>query len=162
MIAHRTKRTIEQKYDEDPVFYAKFSKLIEKAIEDYRTKRITEVEYFGQVTEYMDCVRNRKEEGMPAILEKHDVAQAFYGIVNQILEVRGIANKELSAELGIGIDEIIARLRIVDFQHNKDIQNKMKNEIEDYLLDYSELKLSFEDVDDIMDKCIDVAKTRYV
>jgi len=44
-IAHATKKVITEKMDEDPAFYEKFSKLIQQAIEDFRAKRISDLDY---------------------------------------------------------------------------------------------------------------------
>src|SRR5699024_2402318 len=47
-IASRTIRAINIKMNDDPVFYKKLSKLIQKTIEDYRQQRIDEAEYLKQ------------------------------------------------------------------------------------------------------------------
>src|ERR1039458_8920118 len=44
-IAHRTQKTITEKMDDDPVFYRKFSRILQEAIAAYRAKRISDVEY---------------------------------------------------------------------------------------------------------------------
>jgi len=44
-IAHATKRAITEKIEEAPAFYEKFSKLIQQAIEDFRAKRLSDLEY---------------------------------------------------------------------------------------------------------------------
>jgi len=52
----------------------------------------------------------------------------------------------------------------VDWIHNEDVQNEMKNEIEDYLYDIRKeqcLDLSYDDMDRIMEKCLEIAKNRY-
>lgn len=51
MIAHATKRAITERLAQDPAFYEKFSKLIQQAIDDYRAKRITDLEYLQRVTD---------------------------------------------------------------------------------------------------------------
>ncbi|MHB8528189.1 MAG: type I restriction endonuclease subunit R, partial [Caulobacteraceae bacterium] len=48
-IAHRTKRIIEERWDEDPAFFEKFSKLIQAAIDAFRTHRLDEKAYLAQV-----------------------------------------------------------------------------------------------------------------
>jgi type I restriction enzyme R subunit len=61
------------------------------------------------------------------------------------------------------IDEIIRRMRIVNWGTNTDIQNQMRNKIEDYLLEIKneyKIDLTFEDIDLIMDQCLDIAKVR--
>ncbi len=164
MIAHRTKRTIEEKFEEDPVFYEKFSKLIQKAIEDYRQKRITEAQYYNSVVEYMESVRTRTDKDTPDILKNYDVARAFYGVVYEVISRSGDSDgrkRDIAAQVGIGIDEIILKHKVVDWHLKQDVQNAMLNELEDYLYDHPELNLSWEDIDKIMEKVIHIAKRRY-
>ena len=62
------------------------------------------------------------------------------------------------------IDRIISQLRIVNWEDNVDVQNKMRNQIEDYLFelkDEHDLDLNFERIDEIMEQCLDIAKARY-
>ena len=40
-----------ERLEQDPAFYEKFSKLIQQAIDDYRAKRISDLEYLQRVTE---------------------------------------------------------------------------------------------------------------
>ncbi|MCL4417997.1 MAG: DUF3387 domain-containing protein, partial [Actinobacteria bacterium] len=160
MIAHRTKRTIEEKYDEDPVFYEKFSKLLKKAIDDYRQARITDAQYFFTAMEIMDSVRERKDSDIPKILNGNDVAKAFYGVVYESVNKRN-NDKSISAKIAIIIDEIIQRNKVVDWHLKKDVQNKMLNEIEDYLADKTNLDLSYEEIDLIMERIMNIAKRRY-
>jgi type I restriction enzyme, R subunit len=160
MIAHRTKRTIEEKYGEDPVFYEKFSNLLKKAIDDYRQARITDAQYFLTANEIMDAVRDRKDMDIPGILQDKDVAKAFYGVIYESVNQRN-NDKGVSAKIAIDIDMIIQRNIVVDWHLKVDIQNKMLNEIEDYLSDETKLGLSYEEIDLIMEKIINIAKRRY-
>jgi type I restriction enzyme R subunit len=160
MIAHRTKRTIEEKYDEDPVFYEKFSNLLKKAIDDYRLARITDAQYFLTAKEIMEAVRDRKDTDIPDILQDKDVAKAFYGVVYESVNQRN-NDKGVSAKIAIDIDAIIQGNIVVDWHLKTDIQNKMLNEIEDYLADKTKLGLSYEEIDLIMEKIINIAKRRY-
>lgn len=160
MIAHRTKRTIEEKYDEDPVFYEKFSKLLMKAIDDYRQARITDAQYFLTTSEIMEAVRDRKDEDIPEVLQDKDVAKAFYGIIYEGVS-RKNSDKNVSAHIAMNVDGIIQRNVVVDWHLKTDIQNKMLNEIEDYLADETGLNLSYEEIDLIMEKIVNIAKRRY-
>ncbi|MBC8485997.1 MAG: type I restriction endonuclease subunit R [Bacteroidetes bacterium] len=160
MIAHRTKRTIEEKYDEDPVFYEKFSKLLKKAIDDYRQARITDAQYFFTAIKIMDSVRERKDLDIPEILNDKDVAKAFYGVVYESVNKHN-NDKNISAKIAVIIDEIIQRNTVVDWHLKKDVQNKMLNEIEDYLTDKTNLGLSYEEIDLIMERIMNIAKRRY-
>ncbi len=160
MIAHRTKRTIEEKYDDDPVFYEKFSNLLKKAIDNYRQARITDAQYFLAAKEIMEAVRDRKDSDIPDVLQDNDAAKAFYGVIYEFVSQRN-SDKGASAKIAIDVDAIIQRNIVVDWHLKTDIQNKMLNEIEDYLADETKLGLSYEEIDLIMEKVINIAKRRY-
>jgi type I restriction enzyme R subunit len=160
MIAHRTKRTIEEKYEEDPVFYEKFSKLLEKAIADYRLARITDAQYFLTAKSIMESVRDHRDVDIPETLRDNDVAQAFYGVVYESVNQKN-NDKNVSAKIALDVDAIIQRNRVVDWHLKSDVQNKMLNEIEDYLADETSLGLNYDEIDLVMDKVINIAKRRY-
>ncbi|MEL6611917.1 MAG: HsdR family type I site-specific deoxyribonuclease, partial [Bacteroidota bacterium] len=50
-IAHRTKKVLIERMDEDPVFYKKLSTLVEEAIKAFRQQRLSELEYLARVQE---------------------------------------------------------------------------------------------------------------
>ena len=165
-IAHRTGRTIYERMDEDPVFYGRFSEMLQQVIDDYRQKRISEMVYLTKVKEYMNSVVNRTGDDIPEKLEGHEVAKAYYGIVLQRFSEYSpddLLVEDWFSEIALAIDEIIERNRIVQWVENEDVINRMRIEIEDWLFDSIEKKsfaLEFEIIDDILDLCIDVAKVR--
>ena len=61
LIAHATKRAINERL-EGSAFYQKFSRLIQQAIDDYRAKRLSDLEYLQRVTEIKDAVISRKSD----------------------------------------------------------------------------------------------------
>jgi type I restriction enzyme R subunit len=166
-IAHRTKKTITEKMEEDPYFYRRFSKILEEAIAAYQDKRITDAEYLSRVTEVMNSVVNRTSDDLPSSLKNQDVAKAFYGIVNEVFTRLNHADnesREVAALAALQIDEIIRRNKVVDWIANLDVQNSMRNEIDDYLYELREesgVDLSLDDMDLIVENSIDVAKARY-
>ena len=64
-IAHRLTRSIEEKWDEDPVFFEKFSKLIRDTIADFHNGRISEVAYLTKIRELRDKVQHRQDNSIP-------------------------------------------------------------------------------------------------
>jgi type I restriction enzyme R subunit len=170
-IAHRTQRTITERMDEDPVFYRRFSRILKEAIDAYRQKRISEVEYLKRAIETMDAVLNRSGEDMPPILEGRDAAKAFYGVVNEVLD--GIEMKEsldaydaspFAADVAVKIDDAIQSRIVVDWRGNFDIQNDMRNAIDDLLYDAKAnqgMLLSTQDMDSIIERALDIARNRY-
>ncbi len=167
MIAHKLIKTITEKYNEDPVYYAKFSKLIQDTIDEYRAHRITEAEYLQKVIVQKNNFLERKDDDLPSIIRNRTVAKAFYGIVNEAIGSHFTdenALKTTASKIGVMIDDIVIRNRVVDWYLKEDVQNKIINEIEDYLYslkDGNELNLTFDEIDKILEISIDIAKRRY-
>lgn len=166
-IAHRTKRTITEKMDDDPVFYTKFSKMLEETIKAWKDKRISDAEYLRRAQEIMETVRGRKEEGLPPALEGKDAAKAFYGIVLETFKGsigEGDRTRDLSCKVALTIDQMIVAHTKRDWTNDQDAVNRMKNDIDDYLFDLKsqeKINLSLEQMDRVMNDCIAVAKRRY-
>lgn len=166
-IAHRTKKTIHERIDEDPTFYKRFSELLEAAIKAFREQRLSDLEYLKKVTEIAEKVRNRTGDDIPSQLNHHDVAKAFYGVLLEVFTKYAHENldaRSVSADAGLKVDEIINEYKIVNWINNVDIQNKMKSAIEDYLFELKEeqgVDVTFEDIDKILETCLDIARLRY-
>ena len=76
----------------------------------------------------------------------------------------GFEPRSVSADAGLRIDEIIKELCIVNWIYNTDVQNRMKGAIEDYLFelkDQLKFDLTFQDIDQILEQCLDIARVRY-
>lgn len=165
-IAHRTKKTIDERINDDPVFYEKFSELLNKTIQEFRQKRLADAEYLKKVVDIQKSVSNQKADNLPASLSGHDVASAFYGIVQKCFKSHTSSDvdlDELAAIVALKIDEIICKRKIVNWTKNADVQNQMRNEIEDYLhdLDNKSIDLTFDEIDEIMEDSLSVALRRY-
>ncbi|MDG4596375.1 MAG: type I restriction endonuclease subunit R [Candidatus Contendobacter sp.] len=165
-IAHRTKKTIEERMDEDPAFYRKFSELLEAAIRAFREQRLADRDYLAKVSEIADAIRTRKDDNLPASIRQREVAKAFHGVVREALAAHRTDGgfMEKIAEAAMAIDDTILRERIVNWTTNADVQNRMRNDIEDALFDLKSragLDLSFDEIDAILEKCLDIARRRY-
>lgn len=166
-IAHRTQKTITEKMEEDPFFYRRFSKILEEVIEEHKKQRISDAEYLNRVTQVMDSVVNRTGDETPRILKNRDVAKAFYGVVNEAINrSKNMLEdpKAIAAQAALQIDDIIQQNRVVDWTSNIDAQNRIRNEIDDFLYalkEQEEIDFSFDDMDLIVESSLDIAKARY-
>lgn len=166
-IAHRTKKTINEKMDEDPFFYRRFSKILEDVIQAWRDKRISDAEYLNQVIEIMNAVRDRKGDDVPLELQGNDKAKAFYGVVNDAftrLKTPLPEQKKIAADAALEIDRIFQETKVVDWTANQDAQNEMRNQIDDYLFALKEelnIALSLDEMDFIVEESLKIAKRRY-
>jgi type I restriction enzyme R subunit len=167
-IASRTSKHINEKMDEDPAFYKKFSEMLKDTIRAYEEQRLSELQYLSNVKNIMESVLLGTDSDIPVILKDKDVARAFYGITAEELKLKltdDETRKEISASTALSIDEIIQSMVVVDWQTKVDIPKKMFHLIGDYLIDEVRDKyhidMTYEEIDQIAERCVDVAKVRY-
>ncbi|MCB0588274.1 MAG: DUF3387 domain-containing protein, partial [Phaeodactylibacter sp.] len=173
-IAHRTAKHINEKMDEDPAFYKKFSELLKETIRAYEERRISEAEYLKRAKDIEESVLHRTGSDIPESLRGREVAQAFYGITFESFKLKfeeeGLA-RTIAAEAGGGIDDLVQQLVLdngkpkVDWWDKSGLIGQMEIAIGDFLMDDIRDKygvsLSFGDIDDIAARSIEVAKLRY-
>jgi type I restriction enzyme, R subunit len=165
-IAHNLKRVISEKWDEDPVFYRTFSQLLEEAIGAFRAQRLRDAEYHQKVLDIEDAVINRTGDDVPAALQGRPGARPYYRVIKEVLQRRNTGADgldALSADISLEVERIIEELQIVNWSGNTDVQNRMRQRIEDYIFDVKgkyTLNISFEELDAFMDQCLSIAKAR--
>jgi len=152
--------------DEDPVFYRKLGEMLRETYEEYRRQRFEQVELLRRVQELLEHAQTRKRfEETPAALDGRPLARTYFDITTEKLrEVSARVSDEEAAELAVAIDDIIRRLAIVNWQENLDVQNRMRIEIEDEMIRFAKARsidLSFDVIDEVMDKCIEAARRRW-
>ncbi len=173
-IASRTAKHISEKMDEDPAFYKKFSQMLKETIAEYEEKRINEVQYLNRVQEIMNNVLSKTDNDIPEELLEKDIAKAFYGLTLDALKDKvqdDAIKKIITIQTALQIDELIKSAvldngkPVIDWQNKTNITGKLLIEIGDYLIDEVRDKynidLSFGEMDEIANNCIEVAKLRY-
>lgn len=169
-IASRTSKFIKENMDSDPAFYKKFSQLIREAIEAYEQGRLSDNEYLERMLQFKEDVLKHTDSELPTELEHNNAAKAYYGIAleNYKRIFPNLPVKEMALATTKAFDTIIRSIVIVDdailvdWQSKSDIIGKMKIALEDELIDNVKRKygvdFSFNDMDVIIDGCVDVAK----
>lgn len=173
-IAHRTAKHINEKMEEDPAFYKKFSEMLKEAIRAYAERRISEAEYLRLAKEVEESVLNRTGSDIPESLRGREIAHAFYGITYEALKTKlqdEHTARTIAADAGTGIDDLVQAIVLdngkpkVDWKNKSDLIGQLEIAIGDFLMDHIRdkynLNLSFGDIDDIAGKSIDIAKLRY-
>ena len=167
MIAHATKRAINERLEQDPAFYEKFSRLIQQAIDDYRAKRLSDLEYLQRVTEVKDAMVSRKGDDLPPVLRSDADAAAVYGLLRPFVANHSSDPEQaqaIAAETAKAVWDIFRRNRKVGYWDDLDAQRRTINEIDDYL--YDEVKgargiaLSTYEMDEIIEKTMQLARHR--
>lgn len=166
-IAHATKKAITEKMDEDPAFYEKFSKLIQQAIDDFKAKRISDMEYLNKVSDIRGKVVTRQHDDIPAKLDRNEDAMAFYGILKPFFDehqLEAALCEDISAETSLAIQQILQRHWKVQFWDDDDAQKRAMNDIDDYLYDHVKdqhsIDLSLDQMDEIIERSMQVASHR--
>ncbi len=166
MILHHTRKYISDNMEKDRVFYERLSRLLQKTLNEYREHRINESELLKQAVKLKDEALTRTGDNLPSSLEGKDEAKAFFGILKNVIEqennLSGTHINKL-ADMSIKIAQIIEEHRIVDWFKNIDIQNRIKNKIEDYLYEQKEngeISISLDSMDRIMEETIKTAKSQ--
>jgi type I restriction enzyme R subunit len=162
-IASRLKRSISEKFEEDPALYKKLSDMIEDAIKAHRDKRLSDAQYLAKVTEAMETMRGKNKSDYPASIRNSDDAKAYYGVLRQELALSVDNADEVMAETSLKVHDAIEKHKIRDWTGNRDVQNKMAIDLEDLLYTLKgkyDLNLSADKIEDITNTLIMVAKRR--
>jgi len=165
-IAHATKKAISERLEQDPAFYEKFSRLIQQAIDDYRAKRISDLEYLKKVGEIRDAVVTRRGDDAPRQLAGNDNALAVFGVLRPFVATHLPAElaDSAAADAAIAIWAIVQRNRKVGFWQDVDAQRRTMNQIDDYLYDEVKAKrgvsLAAGEMDEIIERTMQIARHR--
>ncbi|MDQ2086070.1 DUF3387 domain-containing protein [Herbivorax sp. ANBcel31] len=179
-IRTRITKSINQKWDENPAYYKKFSERIEEIINEYKEKRISDADYLKRMREVMQNFRKGYSGTVYPEKIKHNVnAQALYGVVKEILEdeslyssgndavieTQNIYNYEnILADIATDINLIIEKHWKVDWHDNSDVHNMISSDINDllYLAKKKHFSnLSFSQIDKIIENIKTIALRRY-
>ena len=80
MIASRTKRTITEHMDEDPVYFKRISDLIEAAIAEHKAERLSDLQFLNKMIQAREQVVRPKHHNVPLPIRDNDTAIAFYHV----------------------------------------------------------------------------------
>jgi|DewCreStandDraft_4_1066084.scaffolds.fasta_scaffold03940_11 type I restriction enzyme R subunit len=157
-IAYNTRRTIHDKFDEDPVSFRKFSEMLEAAISDFREQRLNDAQYLEKVREIAERIVKKDSENLPDKLKGNSTAAAIFRVVNEVVKKAGI-NGVNAADTAIALEQIAYKNAIVDWQFNEDAKKRMIGEMEDYLID--EASVDYDSADAIIGEVMKIAARRF-
>lgn len=170
-IASRTSKYITEQTDTDPAFYMKFSEMLKETINSYQQGRISELEYLNKIKEIHDNVLNHTDNDIPAVLQNNPSAKAYFGIalgVYKKWKSSAVPAKQMALETAQAFYSVIDSVLnvdghiLVDWTLKSDVVGKIKNEMEDFLIDNIKAKyqsaFSFDEMDIIINSCVEVAK----
>ncbi len=155
-IAHNLTRSIEVQWDEDPIFFEKFSKLVKDTIDAFHKGRLSDLAYLSKIRDLRDKIQHRRDETdpTPSRLRDDSHAQAFWGLARRNLEKAGVGDADLAADIALEVSKIVQLRRKVGWQNDRDIENLIRNDIDDFF--FEELRAKQVALDpSIMDAIVD-------
>ncbi|CAO1649805.1 hypothetical protein NYA22BAC_00459 [Parasphingorhabdus sp. NYA22] len=148
------------------MLYERFGKLVADAIAQFRAGRLTEKDYFDQIKAIRDDLVSSVEgkDSVPAIVQGDSLGSAIFRLCDGVLsEIAGDKSEDISANTAAEFAGIVRSHRKVGWQDDSDVENAIRNAMDDYL--YDELKegqglygLSVEIMDEIIDRSLEIAK----
>ena len=130
----------------------------------------------------MESVRDRRKSNLPSSLVGNDFAQALYGAVSeQLSPTAGRVVRESSApygsevlsedavidqiraEMSLRMEEIIRNDAVVRWRENPDAQNRMRNQMDDFLFKLQSTRgitLTLKQMDSLIESCLQIARNR--
>ncbi|MFC1898376.1 type I restriction endonuclease subunit R [Candidatus Cloacimonadota bacterium] len=165
-IRTRLTKSITKKMNENPAYFKKFSERIKEILEKYKESRINEAEYLSNMKEILKDYRTGKSNiSYPECIQGNENAQAFYGILNEMLNSKELVPaKDAIAVLANDIESIIQHNVKVDWKDNPEVHKKISQEIDDLLFDFSsrhKLNLEINQIDKIIENLKTIAMRRY-
>lgn len=161
-ILNHLRRTAIERMETDPAYYRRFSQLIEETLQAIEEERMSELEAIQFANSLRDQEVTGRRADLPSQLNNYVDAPAYFGVLRETLEDDRLPEDYL-AEIAIQVEVLIEQHKIRDWVNNPDVQNQMKNKIEDYLYEVEEKKgilLSNVELDEIIEQVIDIARKR--
>jgi type I restriction enzyme R subunit len=166
-IASRVKKTCIEKMEEDPVLYQKLSEVIDEAIQDYLDKRLSEEEYLRKMFEAWNETKDQGSSKVPVELRSDPEAKAYFRLLQEGIEKVVTDQRDdlagIAAETALKARKIIEGKKIRDWIDNRDVENAMINDLDDLMFAVKgryDLALSGDDIDEMLDGIMRVAKRR--
>lgn len=166
-IRTRMTKSINQKWDENPTYYKKFSERIEEIISEYKEKRISDADYLKRMNDVKEDYRKGYSGTSYPGKIKHNIhAQAFYGVTKDILREKHDIYEldEVIADLSIDMNMVIEKNSKVDWHENPDVHKAISKSIDDLLYMFKKKHLpdlTYGQIDRIIDTIKTVALRRY-
>nr|VFK15584.1 MAG: type I restriction enzyme, R subunit [Candidatus Kentron sp. LPFa] len=177
-MAEVAQKLLAEQKEWDPTFYSKFSSLIQQAVDDFKARQLSELEYLERMTGIYVSVEKRRIRDIPINLRGNPNAAAFYRVLKPYLapppkdvgiymlqtDNTPFHDTRIASNAAIAINDIFLRHWKVRFWDDADAIGQAINDIDDYLYDEikanQEIELSSDQMDEIIEKIIETARRR--
>jgi len=165
-IAYQTRRAIKERLADDHYVARRQLYNLEHLIRAWREGRIADEFYLEKAVEIMNSILDRTAQDFPSELRNHELAIAYFSLLNEVFRRwRDVLpdQEAIAVKAALKIERIIRDKMVADLSTNQAIQNRMINQIEDYLYALKELygiDMNTCDIDLILEKSIEITVSR--
>jgi type I restriction enzyme R subunit len=168
-IVSATRKTITERMDEDPAFYARFSELLQQAIDEYRRRRDGE-RYLLQAREIAEQLASGdRGAALPSAVTHDDDAAAIYGALGKsflesALQEFLVVPDDERADTAKTVVEMVRGRMVVNFWTKPNEQNALATELDDFFYDFGErrgIQMRQPVVDSLTNAVLTVARARF-
>ena len=133
-IASQTQKTIQERWEQDPVFYEKFSRQVKAVIEQLRIAKKEDMDsLLEQAKTLQRQAENYEDNDIPQEIRPNKRLHPYYRLLRQDLKSK--ATQSQISIISEKIDEIIQKEKIVDWKDNIEVKRKTRDQLEDYFFD---------------------------
>ena len=164
--AYQTRRAIRERLKDDHYIARRQLYNLEHLIRAWREGRIADEYYLEKAVEIMNSILDRTAQDYPSELRNHELANAYFSLLNEVFRRWKDDlpdQRTIIVKAALKIERIIRDKMVADLNTNQAVQNRMINQIEDYLYALKELygiDMNTCDIDLILEKSIEITISR--
>lgn len=153
-IAAQTEKTIHERWQQDPIFYEKFSKKVKEIIESLKIAKKEDLEaLFTSVKDLQKQVDDYEDNDIPETIRDIKTVHPYYRKLR--ISLKDYSSPDAIVSISKGVFDIISAEKIVDWKENIEVKRIVRNNMEDYFFDIvkNEMKvpITIEMIDSIVD-----------
>lgn len=133
-IAAQTQKTISERWEQDPIFYDKFSRQVKAIIESLRIAKKEDLDsLLQQAKKLQKEVDDYEDNDIPESIREQKPLHPYYRLLRQ--ELSGNASQEQLIQIAQSINKIIQQEKIVDWKENIEVKRQVRDRLEDFFFD---------------------------
>lgn len=133
-IAAQTQKTIHERWEQDPIFYKKFSDQVKALIETLKTAKKEDLNaLLEEIKQLQTEVENYEDNDIPASIREIKALHPFYRLARQDLNEN--ASQEQILQIVQHIGAVIQKEKIVDWKTSIEVKRAVRDQLEDFLFD---------------------------
>ncbi|WBY17385.1 HsdR family type I site-specific deoxyribonuclease [Erythrobacteraceae bacterium WH01K] len=162
-------RTITERMQDDPALYRRFAAMVKAIIDEFKANRLSEAEYLAKaqaIRGEMVSKAGGKADDLPAGVQGNPMLGAFYRqALDDMQDISGDASPMIAELIAKDFFTIIERHKRVGWTNDPDVEQAMRQEMDDFLFDeirdrQGQYGLDEAKMDQLMDAALKIAKRR--